>query len=256
MNTEEIKLKITELASKHQETDNDDDAELFEMEAEDLIIAYSEDKGYLINGFPTEKRKLPEEELEEDPSPIPAESVGEPGSETHNPAIPPMSTPETAAAKAPEATHPPAGPPISLAQTNYLLRLTKALPLTEDDLRMKVRALTQREASGLIKRLIAQDFSYFTSSPNAPPATPVNTGSAADTMTDPQFKKIMGLVLSMGIPEPHVKSLTAGYTKRQASTLIDQLVGGDFSAFQEIKEEELPVLTTPKPTPVEERVGF
>ncbi|HMY55803.1 MAG TPA: hypothetical protein PK671_22755, partial [Candidatus Obscuribacter sp.] len=75
-------------------------------------------------------------------------------------------------------------------------------------------------------------------------------------MTDPQFKKIMGLVLSMGISEPHVKSLTAGYTKRQASTLIDQLVGGDFSAFQEIKEEELPVLTTPKPTPVEERVGF
>jgi hypothetical protein len=197
-----------------------------------------------------------EEELEEEPSPVPAESVGEPGSETHNPAIPPMSTPETAAAKAPEATHPPAGPPISLAQTNYLLRLTKDLPLTEDEVRVKVRALTQREASGLIKKLLAEDFSFFTPSPNAPPATPVNTGSAADTMTDPQFKKIMGLVLSMGIPEPHVKTLTAGYTKRQASTLIDQLVSGDFSAFQEMKEEELPILTTSGTVPGEAEPEF
>jgi hypothetical protein len=121
-----------------------------------------------------------------------------------------MSTPSTAAAKAPEATPLPAGPLISVAQTNYLLRLTKALPLTEDDLRMKVRALTQREASGLIKKLIAQDFTFFTSSPGTPPITPANTGAVTETMTDPQFKKIMGLVLSMDIPEAHVKSLTSG----------------------------------------------
>ena len=197
-----------------------------------------------------------EEELEDESSHTPAEPVAEPETETHNPTLPAMSAPTIAATNAPQAASSHPAPLISVAQTNYLLRLTKPLALTEDDVRMKVRALTQREASGLIKKLLAEDFSFFTSSPNTPPATPVNTGSAADTMTDPQFKKIMGLVLSMGIPEPYVKSLTAGYTKRQASTLIDQLVGGDFSAFQEIKEEELPVLTTPKPTPVEERVGF
>ena len=66
MTPEEIKLKITELASKHQETDDNGDAELFETEAEHLIVAHCEEKGYLIKGFPTEKRKLPEEELEED----------------------------------------------------------------------------------------------------------------------------------------------------------------------------------------------
>jgi hypothetical protein len=167
-----------------------------------------------------------------------------------------MSTPSTAAAKAPEATAPPAGPPISVAQTNYLLRLTKALPLTEDDVRGKVHTLTQRQASGLIKKLIAQDFSFFTSSPGTPPTTPANTGAVAESMTDPQFKKITGLVLSMGIPEPHVKTLTAGYTKRQASTLIDQLVSGDFSAFQEMKEEELPILTTSGTVPGEEEPEF
>jgi len=122
--------------------------------------------------------------------------------------------------------------------------------------RFKVRALTQREASGLIKKLLAEDFSFFTSSPNTPPSTPVNTGPAADTMTDPQFKKIMGLVLSMDIPELYVKSLTAGYTKRQASTLIDQLVSGDYSAFQEMKEEELPILTTSGTLPGEEEPEF
>ncbi|MBX3120711.1 MAG: hypothetical protein KF784_16755 [Fimbriimonadaceae bacterium] len=197
-----------------------------------------------------------EEELEDDPGPVAAEVPGDTPSETHDPTPPAMFTPSTAAAKAPEPTPLPAGPLISVAQTNYLLRLTKALPLTEDDLRMKVRALTQREASGLIKRLIAQDFSYFTSSPGTPPISPANTGAVAESMTDPQFKKIMGLVISMDIQETHVKSLTSGYTKRQASTLIDQLVGGDFSAFQEMKEEELPVLVTPESAPVEEKVEF
>jgi len=53
-----------------------------------------------------------------------------------------------------------------------------------------------------------------------------------------------------------MKISSSGYTKRQASTLIDQLVGGDFSAFQEMKEEELPVLVTPESAPVEEKVEF
>lgn len=193
-----------------------------------------------------------EEELEDESSHTPAE----PESETHNPTLPAMSAPTIAATNAPQAASSHPAPLISVAQTNYLLRLTKSLALTEDDVRMKVRALTQREASGLIKTLLAEDFSFFTPSPNAPPATPVNTGSAADTMTDPQFKKIMDLVLSMGIPEPHVKTLTAGYTKRQASTLIDQLVSGDFSAFQEMKEEELPILTTSGTVPGEQEPEF
>jgi len=193
-----------------------------------------------------------EEELEDESSHTPAE----PESETHNPTLPAMSAPTIAVTNAPQAASSHPAPLISVAQTNYLLRLTKSLALTEDDVRMKVRALTQREASGLIKTLLAEDFSFFTPSPNAPPATPVNTGSAADTMTDPQFKKIMDLVLSMGIPEPHVKTLTAGYTKRQASTLIDQLVSGDFSAFQEMKEEELPILTTSGTVPGEQEPEF
>jgi len=75
-------------------------------------------------------------------------------------------------------------------------------------------------------------------------------------MTVLQLRKISTLVLPMEIPEAHVKSLTAGYTKRQASALIEQLMGGDFSAFQEIREEELPVLSTPESKPEEETVGF
>lgn len=66
MNTEEIELKITVLALKHQETADEDDAELFEIEAEGLIIAFCEERGYLINGFPTEKKKMPEEDFVED----------------------------------------------------------------------------------------------------------------------------------------------------------------------------------------------
>lgn len=66
MNIEELKNAITELAKEHQLTDEDYLAEMIEEEAEDLIVAYCEHQGYLINGFPTEKRKLPEEELEED----------------------------------------------------------------------------------------------------------------------------------------------------------------------------------------------
>ena len=42
------------------------DAEYIELMAEELIIAYCENNGYMINGFPTDKRQqLSEEEQEE-----------------------------------------------------------------------------------------------------------------------------------------------------------------------------------------------
>lgn len=71
MTLEEIKSKITELAKKHAAIDEDslgtfDDAELLEWQANGLIISYCEENAYLINGFPTEKRKLSEEELDDD----------------------------------------------------------------------------------------------------------------------------------------------------------------------------------------------
>lgn len=71
MTVEEIKSKITELAKKHAAIDEDsldsfDDAELLEWQANGLIISYCEENAYLINGFPTEKRKLSEEELDDD----------------------------------------------------------------------------------------------------------------------------------------------------------------------------------------------
>lgn len=70
MTHEEIKAKITELAQKHAAIDEVEisdfkDAEWLEIQAEDLIIAYCEEKGYLVNGFPTEKRLLSEEELDD-----------------------------------------------------------------------------------------------------------------------------------------------------------------------------------------------
>ncbi len=71
MEIEEIKHKITELAKEHQVVDlpiidEIQFSEMIEIEAEDLIIAYCERQGYLINGFPTEKRKIVEEEFEDD----------------------------------------------------------------------------------------------------------------------------------------------------------------------------------------------
>ena len=70
MNLEQIKKQIFSLSQEHQACDDgiDDfkDAEQIEKEAEQLISSYCEDMEYLINGFPTEKRKLPEEELGDD----------------------------------------------------------------------------------------------------------------------------------------------------------------------------------------------
>ncbi|MCZ8297012.1 MAG: hypothetical protein O9297_07315 [Flavobacterium sp.] len=70
MTLHEIKEKIKLLADKHQSIDEDDldafeDAEFLELEAEKLIVSYCEQNQYLINGFPTEKKKI-EDELDED----------------------------------------------------------------------------------------------------------------------------------------------------------------------------------------------
>lgn len=67
---EEIKLRINILAQKHKSNDEYgidefEDSELLELEAENLIIAYCEEKIYLIQGFPTEKKKI-KDELDED----------------------------------------------------------------------------------------------------------------------------------------------------------------------------------------------
>jgi hypothetical protein len=63
--------KIQELGSRHaniQEIGIDDfkEAELLEIEAEDLIISYCEKMGYQISGFPMDKRLISEDDLEED----------------------------------------------------------------------------------------------------------------------------------------------------------------------------------------------
>lgn len=67
---EEIKLRINILAQKHKSNDEygiDEfkDSELLEIDAENLIIAYCEEKKYLIKGFPTEKKKI-KDQLDED----------------------------------------------------------------------------------------------------------------------------------------------------------------------------------------------
>lgn len=70
LNKDEIILKLALLAEEHKATGDDlddfKDAEQIEQEAEQLIVDYCETNGYLVNGFPTEKKQLPEEELDED----------------------------------------------------------------------------------------------------------------------------------------------------------------------------------------------
>lgn len=65
MDFEKTNSTIVKLSLQHRITDDELDAELIEHEAEQLIVNYCEAKGYLINGFPIEKKQLPEEELEE-----------------------------------------------------------------------------------------------------------------------------------------------------------------------------------------------
>jgi hypothetical protein len=66
----EIKSKLIQLSSEHKsigdQLDDYKDSDSIELQAEQLIIDYCESCNYLVDGFPTEKRKLPEEELEED----------------------------------------------------------------------------------------------------------------------------------------------------------------------------------------------
>jgi len=66
----DIIFKLKLLAQEHKTIGDDledyKDAELIEQEAEQIIVGYCEAKGYLINGFPTEKRQLPEDEFEVD----------------------------------------------------------------------------------------------------------------------------------------------------------------------------------------------
>jgi len=67
---DEIKDRIGLLAIKHKATGDEledfTESELIEQEAEHLIVDYCVHKGYLVNGFPSEKKLLPIEELEED----------------------------------------------------------------------------------------------------------------------------------------------------------------------------------------------
>lgn len=69
-NIEGIKVEIAELAQVHKSIGCDldvfENAILIEEEVEQHIVKYCEAKGYLINGFPTEKKQLQEGELEED----------------------------------------------------------------------------------------------------------------------------------------------------------------------------------------------
>ena len=122
--------------------------------------------------------------------------------------------------------------PISVAQTNYLLRLTK--PSSEDEVRaLKGPALTQREAPGLIKNSSLEDFSFFTSSRTLlQPAYCETWGRQPPIPTDPSLKENRHDLVSQWISRTARENSHQGYTKRQASTLIDQLVGGDFSAFR------------------------
>ena len=71
MNIEDIKQQINELSKMHEAIDEMSigdlkDAELIEIEAENLIVDYCEYHCYMIHGFPTEKRKGLDEGLGEE----------------------------------------------------------------------------------------------------------------------------------------------------------------------------------------------
>jgi hypothetical protein len=69
MNYNEVIQKIKKLAIEYssiEENDSGDlnDIEWIENQAEEIIIEYCEKNNYLINGFPTIKKQIPENELE------------------------------------------------------------------------------------------------------------------------------------------------------------------------------------------------
>lgn len=70
MTKQEIKNKIEALAKQYHQADEDKlDFEiiyLYEREALNSIVQYCECKGYLINGFPTQKRLIISEDEQED----------------------------------------------------------------------------------------------------------------------------------------------------------------------------------------------
>lgn len=70
MTQEEVRARIGELQKKHDATGDElagiSEAEMYEVDAEELIVAYCEERGYLVNGFPTEKRGLEDEEYDEE----------------------------------------------------------------------------------------------------------------------------------------------------------------------------------------------
>lgn len=63
MDTDEIRAEISRLAKEH-EKDDDENFEIFESSAEQMIISYCEEKDYKINGFPHDKTEP--EDAEED----------------------------------------------------------------------------------------------------------------------------------------------------------------------------------------------
>jgi hypothetical protein len=68
---EELIKQITSLSTKFHEINEQsieefNDAEWLEKQVEDLIADYCVQNNYLVNGFPTEKKCLPIEELDED----------------------------------------------------------------------------------------------------------------------------------------------------------------------------------------------
>jgi hypothetical protein len=70
MTKKEIKNKIETLAKQYHHADEDklgfEIIYLYEREALNSIVQYCECKGYLINGFPTQKRLIIPEEEQED----------------------------------------------------------------------------------------------------------------------------------------------------------------------------------------------
>lgn len=68
---EEIIKQIASLSTKFHEINEKNiedfnDAEWIEIQVEDLITDYCVQNNYLVNGFPTQKKSLPIEELDED----------------------------------------------------------------------------------------------------------------------------------------------------------------------------------------------
>ena len=133
--------------------------------------------------------------------------------------------------------------------------------VAEEDLHA-VMSLTHSEGDG---QLMTSNAPEHTPPLSAPPskklASPVTNGTApepeptsaprspaGDSLSAAQQNKIRKMAATMNIATDYVDQVTAGYTKRQASTLITQMINGDYSAFDVIKEEELVIPSQPEPS--------